>query len=581
MLSYERRKNAMNNVTLQQFKNFKVNYVDKFFFDDLQWKARILFETINNAELQNEIIGFLEKTGESYSADDLNEVFTELRRKTVVYLEESKNTNSIEEKFDLMSLAMVYDGILESLDELSYFTDKLIDNIREKYGESFFTVIQSVDRANLSVDVKTIMNNGEETYSQNDPLLQKYLVLKDWQDRQHHFYLDEIEPVLWDLEAEYIKNNNEFGFEIRNPQLLRYLRFITSKSIIDIDELAKCSLIGIKEEIVKLYGGKAWGLAILRAQEEDIPLTNAISILEEDAVPLFVSKRYSVRSSADIEDGKKYSFAGMFDSFLNVDFESISGAIKAVKNSVTNERVNEYVKIHSLSNPNMGVIIQSYIEPELSGVWIGDSLETGYLEYVQGSGEKLVSGQITPSHEDWISVDANENYLTTALKEKVGEHMINLQKKLGCPADFEWCIINGKIVMLQFRPVTAKINVFKARNLNLVEESEKTFKGIAASPGVCCGEATYIRLIKEFDATTWKDRSILMAWFTDPEWMHILTRSSGVVTAVGGFLCHTAIIARELGIPCVIGIGQNMKKIWNEKIIRIDGTNGYVSVPEK
>ena len=97
----------------------------------------------------------------------------------------------------------------------------------------------------------------------------------------------------------------------------------------------------------------------------------------------------------------------------------------------------------------MGVIIQSYIEPELSGVWIGDSLETGYLEYVQGSGEKLVSGQITPSHEDWISVDANENYLTTALKEKVGEHMINLQKKLGCPADFEWCIINGKIVMLQ------------------------------------------------------------------------------------------------------------------------------------
>lgn len=72
-----------------------------------------------------------------------------------------------------------------------------------------------------------------------------------------------------------------------------------------------------------------------------------------------------------------------------------------------------------------------------------------------------------------------------------------------------------------------------------------------------------------------------MAWFTDPEWMHILTKSSGIVTAVGGFLCHTAIIARELGIPCVIGIGQNMKKIWNEKIIKIDGTEGYVSVPEK
>ena len=70
-----------------------------------------------------------------------------------------------------------------------------------------------------------------------------------------------------------------------------------------------------------------------------------------------------------------------------------------------------------------------------------------------------------------------------------------------------------------------------------------------------------------------------MAWYTDPEWMHILSHSSGIVTAVGGFLCHAAIIARELGIPCVIGIGgDNMKKIWEEKELTIDGTNGTVKV---
>ena len=68
-----------------------------------------------------------------------------------------------------------------------------------------------------------------------------------------------------------------------------------------------------------------------------------------------------------------------------------------------------------------------------------------------------------------------------------------------------------------------------------------------------------------------------MSWYTDPEWMNILSHSSGIVTAVGGFLCHAAIIARELGIPCVIGIGGDaMKKIWNEKELTVDGSNGLV-----
>ena len=67
-----------------------------------------------------------------------------------------------------------------------------------------------------------------------------------------------------------------------------------------------------------------------------------------------------------------------------------------------------------------------------------------------------------------------------------------------------------------------------------------------------------------------------MAWFTDPEWMNILSKSSGIVTAVGGFLCHSAIVARELGIPCVIGIGSNMKKLWSETNVTIDGNKGIV-----
>ena len=73
-----------------------------------------------------------------------------------------------------------------------------------------------------------------------------------------------------------------------------------------------------------------------------------------------------------------------------------------------------------------------------------------------------------------------------------------------------------------------------------------------------------------------------MAWFTDPDWMDVLTKSSGVVTAIGGFLCHTAIIAREMGIPCIVGIGSDsMKKIWDEKYLAVDGTKGIVSTEKK
>ena len=102
-------------------------------------------------------------------------------------------------------------------------------------------------------------------------------------------------------------------------------------------------------------------------------------------------------------------------------------------------------------------------------------------------------------------------------------------------------------------------------------------RGIPVSGGTVTGEAIFLgKNHKEYE---WNEGDILLAWFTDPDWIDIMQKSSGLVTAVGGMLCHAAIIARELGIPCVTGIGsENMKKIWNGCRLKIDGYSGIVEV---
>lgn len=571
----------MTPVSVQEFKSFKENYVDAIFLDGLPWKSRIMLEVIDDQSLLSEIVSILDITKDDSTPESLNSTFQLLRDKTNYYLDLVHKSDTLDEKFNYASRAMVYDGILESLDELSHFTDSLVDKIRKKYHQDFFTIMECVDRSHLSVDVKAFKDNEQYQFPKDDPLIQKYLVLKDWQDRQHHYYLDEIEPFLWDLEKEYVGcYSTGVLSEIKNPQVLRKCRQMLSNPVANISDLAKCCLAGLKKEIVHIYGGKAYGLAVLESQGVSIPLTNVLPTIDisvEDISLDFTSNQYAVRSSADIEDGAKHSFAGMFDSYLGVSLQDLPSAVIKVKESVNNPRVCQYLKKNNLSNPKMGAVIQSFIEPDIAGVWMGSSLSAGYLEYVEGNGEKLVSGKVTPKQEDWQG-KASINYIKDNDGQYIGEKLLSLQNKIGMTADFEWCLIKGKLVLLQFRPVTTALPI-SASNTNGSEYTElgnEIFHGIAGAAGFHEGPASYIRLINEYDINLWHDGDILMAWFTDPEWMEVLTKCSGIVTAVGGFLCHTAIIARELGIPCVIGIGQNMKKLWDSQHVAIDGTNGLV-----
>lgn len=571
-------------VSFKEFKEFKEKYVDNFFPGNLDiWKRRTMLECMDNREMFDEVKELISINNDNTDSKDLDQVMSYLRKMANKYLKIDDSTKD-EDYYDSLTKGIVYYGILESLDELGKYADDVINAIKTKYGDDYLSVISALDKAYLSVDGRKVLKEEKDgSLDMTDDLLQKYLVLKEWQDKQHNYYQTVVEPILLSIAADYM-NNNKLSIDVkfREFQMHRKMLQLAEKDLISIDELAKCYLCGMDKELIKLVGGKAYGLTVLKAKGLPIPETYVIPVTSTDFdvrryQELKSDCHYAIRSSADIEDGEKHSFAGMFDSYLDIEKENIENSILKVIDSKNNSRLQQYIETIQLGQPNMAVIIQKYVEPSYSGVWIGKDSDNGYLEYVSGTGDKLVSGKATPKTESW----SKEKISKTALKCSdglVGEKLLEYQKLVaensGEVADFEWMVLDDKLVMLQYRPVTSKINV----NIDEIRDGlDDRFYGIPASPGIASSSARFVNAREIDKVNDWHDGDILMSWYTDPEWMDILSKSSGIVTAVGGFLCHAAIIARELGIPCVIGIGgNNMKKIWNEKELTINGNNGYV-----
>ena len=113
-----------------------------------------------------------------------------------------------------------------------------------------------------------------------------------------------------------------------------------------------------------------------------------------------------------------------------------------------------------------------------------------------------------------------------------------------------------------------------ARSVQSENDNSKV-NGTPASKGVVEGEVCFLEDVDDIDK--FKPNTILLTYYTDPDWTEALVRAKAIVTAEGGFLCHTAIIARELGIPCITGIGKkNLKKLAKCKQIVVNGNTGGI-----
>ncbi|MBE5820860.1 MAG: hypothetical protein E7310_08715 [Clostridiales bacterium] len=562
-------------INLKDFKEYK-NMLENT-ITNKAFRSRLLFEAVEDELFSKDIRNFLGRLNENITFQELDSILEEIRTKTDYYYQLSSNSDSFEDKIKngLRSLAYFY--FLESIDEHSILSDGIIEQIKLKYPNDYLEIIAKIDKMYLSVDTKKQIASKESDLIINDDLLNKYIVLKQWQDKQHHYFDNEYGKYLEELQYQYCKDRSLDSFNLEQVSLRKRLfDGLSKKKILDIDTCSILSELYIKKFVVKYIGGKMYGLSVLNSQGIKIPYSvvvpTGVEVSESDLEKINpVYGHYSVRSSADIEDGEKNSFAGMFDSYLNVSGKEILENINKVKASVNNARLREYIQVNGLDQPHMAVVIQSFKEPQYAGVWIGNSDVSGVLEWVSGNGEKLVSGSSTPHTEIWKDQQCSDALECNG--KKIGELMLEYQQLVGSNADFEWMVLDGELIMLQFRPVTKKVIIDDSYTTNHTEG----FSGIPAAPGFVEGEPRYVESPDEQIVAN----KILLAMMTDPDWLPHLMNSKGAITAYGGFLCHTAIVCRELGIPCVTGIGEDALEELSKddsEYIEVNGNSGNVKI---
>jgi pyruvate, water dikinase len=322
--------------------------------------------------------------------------------------------------------------------------------------------------------------------------------------------------------------------------------------------------------------------------------------LEREAVS------WAVRSSATAEDLPEASFAGQQETFLNVrGIEGVLEAVRAVFASLYNDRAIAYRVHHGFDHSEVAISagVQRMIRSDIgaSGVMFTVDTESGFTNAVfitssYGLGEAVVQGAVNPDEfyvykpnleaarpailkrslgdkavkmmytEDrslgktieFVDVDAEDRdrfSITDAEVEELARHAVVIEKHYGRPMDIEWARdgVDGKLYILQARPetVTANRSAAFAQRFVLRETAEPLVEGRAIGQKIGSGKVRVLRNVAQM--TEFQPGDVLVADMTDPDWEPIMKRASAIVTNRGGRTCHAAIIARELGIPAVVG----------------------------
>ena len=319
------------------------------------------------------------------------------------------------------------------------------------------------------------------------------------------------------------------------------------------------------------------------------------------------NKTLVIRSSANIEDSKSLSFAGQFKTVIAVKLKTnLFDAIREVYLSTFELKVINYCtkKCIKLKHIKLAIIIQELIEGECSGVmFTKDPFDEGnkiLIETILGLNQALVSGLVTPSRyivsKNGLVIDRKEIIQKKLMKVKDSKlkvlnnnqnlkaHLNNdaicrlvkygktIERLFGAPQDIEWTIVGGKIYFLQSRPITTNYKKSDAHVAISYRNSINVLTGYPASAGFAEGEVFIAANPKEKAP---KDRICVFS-YTNTDFIPIMKNARGLITEEGGILSHAAIVAREFGIPAVVGIDGIMKQLSNGDQIKLDGEAGKV-----
>lgn len=339
----------------------------------------------------------------------------------------------------------------------------------------------------------------------------------------------------------------------------------------------------------------------------------------------------AVRSSATAEDLPDASFAGQQETFLNIrGVDNVIRAVKEVFASLFNDRAIAY-RVHQGFDHRQVALsagIQRMVRSETgtSGVMFTLDTESGFRDVVfitaaYGLGETVVQGAVNPDefyiHKPTLeagrpailrrnlgskaikmvygeeakaglsvkTVDVPEEdrgcfSITDAEVVSLAKQALIIEKHYGRPMDIEWAKDgdDGKLYIVQSRPETVKsrTQVSVMERYLMKEKGHILVEGRAIGQRIGSGTVKVVHDISEMDKVQAGD--VLVSDMTDPDWEPVMKRASAIVTNRGGRTCHAAIIARELGIPAVVGCGNATKLLKEGQEVTVSCAEGDTGV---
>lgn len=389
------------------------------------------------------------------------------------------------------------------------------------------------------------------------------------------------------------------------------------------------------EDVRALAAAGAEIRAMVEAQPFPADLEQAI---REEFVRLQGSNpeaSFAVRSSATAEDLPDASFAGQQETFLNVvGIEDVLHKMKEVFASLYNDRAISY-RVHkgfAHADVALSAGVQRMVRSDLgaAGVMFTIDTESGFEDVVfitssYGLGETVVQGAVNPDefyvHKPMLAAGKrcvirrnlgskliemvfatpeekaasgklvkttdvptelrNRYSLTDDEVEQLARYAVVIEQHYGRPMDIEWGKdgTDGLLYILQARPETVKSQAKGTPELRykLKGKSAILAEGRAIGQKIGTGPVRLVHHISEMDQVQPGD--VLVTDMTDPNWEPVMKRASAIVTNRGGRTCHAAIIARELGIPAVVGCGNATEQLTQGTLVTVscaEGDTGYI-----
>ena len=341
---------------------------------------------------------------------------------------------------------------------------------------------------------------------------------------------------------------------------------------------------------------------------------------------------FAVRSSATAEDLPDASFAGQQETFLNIHgYENILHAMKEVFASLYNDRAIAY-RVHkgfAHADVALSAGVQRMVRSDTgaSGVMFSLDTESGFKDVVfitasYGLGETVVQGAVNPDefyvHKPMLAegrpavvrrnlgskmikmefttdksagksvrtvdvAEADRNRFSLADEDvlELARYAVIIEKHYGRPMDIEWGKdgVDGKLYILQARPETVKSQQsgHVMEKYRLKQYGKSLAHGRAIGQKIGQGPVRVISDASEMNRVLPGD--VLVTDMTDPNWEPVMKRASAIVTNRGGRTCHAAIIARELGIPAIVGCGNATEVLEEGDSVTVscaEGDTGYV-----